>query len=119
MAEATGRRLFGPVVLGGLGSAAIVAVASARDWFRLGSNEKVGFLVPDDQLRADMPLALALSLVLLAAWGVVLVTGVRAPVWQAGPSWSTLTSTVSPSQSRRTSTTCCRWPDVSPLTQYS
>ena len=41
------------------------------------------------------------------------------PVWQAGPSWSTLTSRVSPSQSRRTSLTHWRWPEVSPLTQYS
>ena len=41
------------------------------------------------------------------------------PVWQAGPSWSTLTSSVSPSQSSRTSLTHCRWPEVSPLTQYS
>jgi len=68
---------FGPVVLAGLGSAAVLAVASARDWFALGSDTKVGFGVPDDQLRTDMPLALALALVLLAAWGVVLVTGRR------------------------------------------
>ena len=44
---------------------------------------------------------------------------VRDPVWQAGPSWSTVTSTVSPSQSSRTPRTHCRWPLVSPLTQYS
>ena len=44
---------------------------------------------------------------------------VRVPVWQAGPSWSTLTSSVSPSQSSRTSLTHWRWPEVSPLTQYS
>ena len=43
----------------------------------------------------------------------------RSPVWQAAPSWRTLTSTVSPSQSSRTSRTHCRWPLVSPLTQYS
>ena len=40
-------------------------------------------------------------------------------MWQAGPSWSTLTSRVSPSQSSRTSLTHWRWPEVSPLTQYS
>ena len=40
-------------------------------------------------------------------------------MWQAGPSWSTVTSSVSPSQSSRTSTTRWRWPEVSPLTQYS
>src|SRR4051812_25959818 len=44
---------------------------------------------------------------------------VRAPVWHAGPSWSTWSSTVSPSQSRRTALTHWRWPEVSPLTQYS
>ena len=31
---------------------------------------------------------------------------VRSPVWQAAPTWSTLTRSVSPSQSRRTSRTC-------------
>ena len=44
---------------------------------------------------------------------------VRDPVWQAGPSGRTVTSTVSPSQSSRTPRTHCRWPLVSPLTQYS
>src|SRR6185312_13494858 len=43
----------------------------------------------------------------------------RSPVWQAGPSWSTSTSSASPSQSSRTSRTHCRCPEVSPLTQYS
>jgi len=44
---------------------------------------------------------------------------VLVPVWHAAPFWSTSTSRVSPSQSRRTSTT--RWvlPDVAPFTQYS
>ena len=44
---------------------------------------------------------------------------VRAPVWQAAPTWSTLTSTVSASQSRATDLTHWKWPEVSPLTQYS
>ena len=39
------------------------------------------------------------------------------PVWHAGPCWSTITSSVSPSQSRRTSRTDWVLPDVSPLTQ--
>ena len=39
---------------------------------------------------------------------------VRSPVWQAAPSWSTLTSTVSPSQSSATSLTHCRWPTSRP-----
>lgn len=78
MSQETPRSWFGPVALAGLGTAALVAVTAARDWFRIGGEARVGFLVPEDQLRADMPLALALALVLLAAWGVVLVTGTRA-----------------------------------------
>ena len=35
---------------------------------------------------------------------------VRSPVWQAAPTWSTTTSSASPSQSRRTSRTCCTLP---------
>ena len=42
---------------------------------------------------------------------------VRSPVWHAAPVWSTTTSSVSPSQSSRTSRTCCTCPEVSPLTQ--
>src|SRR5690606_7905910 len=42
-----------------------------------------------------------------------------APVWQAGPCCSTLTSSVSPSQSRAAPFTYCRLPLVSPLRQYS
>lgn len=68
------RTWFGPVVLGGLGSAALLAVVSARDWFHLGKNNAIALAVPESQLRADMPLALALALVVLGAWGVVLVT---------------------------------------------
>ena len=45
---------------------------------------------------------------------------VRSPVWQAPvPTWSTLTSNESPSQSSATDLTHCCEPDVSPLTQYS
>ncbi|MFL6025103.1 MAG: Trp biosynthesis-associated membrane protein [Marmoricola sp.] len=68
---------FAPVVLAGIGSTAVLAVTCARDWIKLDDNTKVGLLVPESDLRADMPLALALALVLLAAWGVVLVTGRR------------------------------------------
>ncbi|HET6167118.1 MAG TPA: Trp biosynthesis-associated membrane protein [Marmoricola sp.] len=77
MAEEKPRTWFGPIVLAGLASAALLAVVSARDWFVLGNDNKVGFPVADDKLRADMPLALGLALVVLAAWGVVLVTGRR------------------------------------------
>ncbi len=42
-----------------------------------------------------------------------------APVWQAGPSCSTWTSSVSPSQSSAAPRTYCALPLVSPLRQYS
>jgi uncharacterized membrane protein (TIGR02234 family) len=71
----SGRRTFGPVVLLGLASAALAAVASAKPWIGGGS--------PGGSSDATMtaiesgtryPLASAISLVLLAAWGVLLVT---------------------------------------------
>jgi len=68
---------FAPVVLAGFASAAVLTVTAARNWFELGGN-KMGVGVPSSELRADMPLALALALIVLAAWGVVLVTGPRA-----------------------------------------
>ncbi|MET0997422.1 MAG: Trp biosynthesis-associated membrane protein [Marmoricola sp.] len=80
MAEpASGRRTFGPVVLLGLASAALAAVASAKPW--LGGDSPGGST--DASMTAldtgtSYPLASALSLVLLAAWGVLLVTRGRA-----------------------------------------
>src|SRR5699024_2370235 len=41
---------------------------------------------------------------------------VSVPVWQAGPVWSTVNSTASPSQSSWTRCTCWVLPDSSPLT---
>ncbi len=69
---------FAPVVLAGLVSAAILAVTSAKNWVELdlAADARVGFT--DKDLRADSPLALSLSLVVLAAWGVVLVSRRRA-----------------------------------------
>jgi uncharacterized membrane protein (TIGR02234 family) len=67
----TPRRTFGPVVLLGLASAALTAVAAAKPWAALDGTT----LVPHTVAEAGRsPLAAALSLVLLAAWGVVLVT---------------------------------------------
>lgn len=72
MAEA--RRTFGPVVLLGLASGTLAAVAGARPWVvdadASAASDPLG-LVAD---AGEMPLASALSLVLLAAWGVLLVT---------------------------------------------
>jgi len=67
------RRTFGPVVLAGLATAGLAAVASAKPW--IGSTSSGG----DASLTAldagtRYPLASAVSLVLLAAWGVLLVT---------------------------------------------
>src|SRR5690606_37674108 len=44
---------------------------------------------------------------------------VRVPVWHAGPTCSTRTSSASPSQSSATERTCWTLPEVSPLRQYS
>lgn len=70
-----GRRTFGPVVLLGLSSAALVAVASAKPWIGQDStagNSDASMAALDSGTR--YPVASAISLVLLAAWGVLLVT---------------------------------------------
>lgn len=70
------RSTFGPVILLGLAAAALAAVAGAKAWYVL-PNPAETLDVPiatDDQFAVDMPLAGALSLVLLACWGVLLVT---------------------------------------------
>ena len=66
---------FGPVVLLGLVSAALAAVASAKPWLGTGSSagsSDAAMTALDTGTR--YPLASAVSLVLLAAWGVLLVT---------------------------------------------
>jgi uncharacterized membrane protein (TIGR02234 family) len=65
---------FAPVVLAGITSAAVLAVASSRPWIRIDLSASARVGLTDEDLRADSPLALALSLVVLAAWGVVLVS---------------------------------------------
>jgi uncharacterized membrane protein (TIGR02234 family) len=71
---AEARRTFGPVVLLGLAVGTLAAVAGARPWVvaedATAANDPLG-LVAD---AGEMPLAPALSLVVLAAWGVLLVT---------------------------------------------
>jgi hypothetical protein len=67
---ADGRRTFAPVVLAGLASSGLAAVAGQRDWAVVGDGPA---LVADTDAGA-MPLAGALALVGLAAWGVLLVT---------------------------------------------
>jgi uncharacterized membrane protein (TIGR02234 family) len=72
MAESR-RRTFGPVVLLGLVTAGLAAVASAKPWVGSGSSGGDAQLTALDA-GARFPLASAVSLVLLAAWGVLLVT---------------------------------------------
>lgn len=69
-----GRRTFGPVVLVGLATAGLAAVASAKPWIGggAGTGGDASMTALDSGTR--YPLASAVSLVLLAAWGVLLVT---------------------------------------------
>ena len=75
----TGPRFpFVPTVAAGVGIAALTAVAATQDWLavHVGSG-----LVAQDVLaglREASPLGSALSLVVLAAWGTILVTRSRA-----------------------------------------
>ena len=75
-------RTFGPTVFLGLASATLAAVAAARDWATsrsltaevAASEAATGFATGSEVA----PLALALALVALAAWGAVLVLRGRA-----------------------------------------
>ena len=73
------RRTFGPVVLLGLAAAGLSAVAGAKQWQTvdvegLDSSAAYAFVFAQDSGVGQMPLAGALALVLLACWGVILVT---------------------------------------------
>ena len=73
------RKTFVPVVLLGLGSGTLAAVAANRTWARGDGSDGDFSQVPSNlilQIESDrdMPLALSLSLVALAAWGVLLAT---------------------------------------------
>ena len=83
MAEPTGaaprgaRGSFGPVVLLGLATAALAAVASAKPWVAAAGPSGVENGAGSTAVLnsgTSYPLASALSLVLLAAWGALLVT---------------------------------------------
>lgn len=99
MAGGTRRGLFGPLVLAGLGSAALTAVAGTKQMVRADEGsltdlgvpaEAVNRLDPDSEIAGlgaagatvsgDLPLVGALALVVLACWGVLLVTRGRARV---------------------------------------
>ncbi|MCX6395391.1 MAG: Trp biosynthesis-associated membrane protein [Propionibacteriales bacterium] len=72
------RTSFGPVLLAGLATAALETVAASRTWLHarvdgLGRTRSIDIAGSD-----GAPLALALALVALAAWGVILVSRLRA-----------------------------------------
>jgi len=73
------RSTFGPVLLTGLASGIVAAVAGARPWVR-GSSGNVDTANPASAAIIDLsgvresPLAVSLALVVLACWGVILVT---------------------------------------------
>jgi uncharacterized membrane protein (TIGR02234 family) len=75
MAERSRRRTFGPVVLLGLASGALAAVAGNKPWASAEGHRASQF--SSLALSVDsgkQPVTTALALVVLAAWGVVLVT---------------------------------------------
>ncbi|MCW2817732.1 MAG: hypothetical protein JWR42_519 [Marmoricola sp.] len=68
------RRTFGPVVLLGLATAGLAAVASSKPWIGGTSQAGTDATMSAVDTGTRYPLASALALVLLAAWGVLLVT---------------------------------------------
>ena len=73
-AAASRRRTFGPVVLLGLATAGLAAVAAAKPWIGSGTSGADDATLTALDAGTRYPLASAMSLVLLAAWGVLLVT---------------------------------------------
>ena len=73
-AAAARRRSFGPVVLLGLASAGLAAVAGHRSWVAADVVLVPGLATGGGTTAGEVPLAGALALVGLAAWGVLLVT---------------------------------------------
>ena len=64
---------FGPVVLAGLATSGLTAIATNQTLATARPTES-GVVYSDLQEGSQVPLALTLSLVVLASWGVVLVT---------------------------------------------
>ena len=80
------RRTFGPVVLLGLASAGLAAVAGNRAWIEWTgvSKGQNSLLTVTGDDSGTVPLGGALALVLLACWGVLLVTRGRVRRFVAG-----------------------------------
>jgi uncharacterized membrane protein (TIGR02234 family) len=69
------RRTFGPVVALGLASAALGAYAASKPWVAgTGAESTVGVASTAFDEIASSPLGTALAFVVLACWGVLLVT---------------------------------------------
>ncbi len=68
------RRTFGPVVLAGLAGAGLAAYAATKQWARIDEGSTGAAFTPMSDSAGESPLAASLSLVVLACWGVVLVT---------------------------------------------
>jgi uncharacterized membrane protein (TIGR02234 family) len=71
------RSTFARAVLIGLGSAALVAVAGNQAWAKAAEGQGIGQEVASVSVavgEAKAPLVTALALVVLASWGVLLVT---------------------------------------------
>lgn len=69
------RSTFGPVLLTGLAGGVLAAVSGAKAWAEVSSSRQVDVSTSTLLIgSAEMPLAPALALVVLACWGVVLVT---------------------------------------------
>lgn len=59
-------------IVAGISSAALLAVAAAKPWWKVPAPGRLPLGVRPEQLQADVPLALAFALVVLAAWGPIL-----------------------------------------------
>lgn len=82
-----GRRLFGPAVLAGLASGTLCAVAGTRAAVSVDADTDAVALVTAGTTAGDaltMPLVTSLALVVLASWGVLLVTRARVRRLAAG-----------------------------------
>ena len=77
MPERPRSRSFGPTVLAGLAGATLASVAAARDWAHASGRASGVAVTAAAKGSESAPLALALGLVALAAWGVVLVVRTR------------------------------------------
>lgn len=91
MPDLSGRRGFGPIVGLGVAASGATAYLSTRRWADadfVGADESALSVLRLDQVDGQLPLATALGLVVLAAWGVLLVT--RGRVRRTGAGFAAL-----------------------------